>query len=136
MRDVQVNFLQVESVEIKNLPADQTYVKGHDKNLRLDGAVVLVTMNDGTTREMELTEDMCDFSFKSLGEQEVVVSVEVGNFGIFKTNFVINVIRTLDQIAVTAPTKLEYFPGDALDLTGSKLALIYSDGMVENIALT
>ncbi len=73
--EVPVLVASIKSIELKKMPK-VNYIAG--EKLDVSGAVVLVTFNDGTTKEVALTVNMISgFDAKKVGEQKLTVTYTV-----------------------------------------------------------
>ncbi len=120
-----VYSLQVESVEHKT-----EYVVG--EQLNVDGLKILVTYSNGYTSVVDVTADMVTgFNTESTGEKQIVIS-----YGNRTCNMAIRVVRrSVMQMQLVAPEKLDYIVGDEIDLGGGQLFVSYNDNTSEYINL-
>ena len=121
-----VYSLQVESTNHKT-----EYVVG--EQLNVDGLKVLVTYSNGYTSVIEVTTDMITgFSTESTGEKQIVIA-----YGNRTCNMAINVVRrSVMQMQLVAPSKLDYIVGDVIDLSEGQLFVSYNDNTSEYLNLT
>lgn len=121
----------VSSIEVSG-PGKIQYIEGEE--FSLEGGTVNVTYSNGDTEQVVLTENMLAAKpdMTKIGEQTVTV-----NYGGKSTTFTINIrAKQLQDTVLTAPEKTDYYAGEALDLTGGKLLLVYDNGTSETIDLT
>lgn len=122
---------EVSSISVSGLTKTE-YIEG--ENFSLDGGVVTVNYDNGTTEQVKLTDDMLAAApdMSKIGTQTITV-----NYGGKTTSFTIEVrAKQLQKVELTVPGKIEYTEGEALDLTGGSLTLSYDNGTTENISLT
>lgn len=110
-------------------PTRLEYVYGED--LDLTGGKIIATYRSGKVIEMDLTLSMVTgYHAELLGEQELTVTYEG-----YKLTFKVTVVDAIDRYEFVAPTKIRYFLGESLDLTGGCIKEIYKSGAVIEIEL-
>lgn len=110
-----------ESITITKKPKT-TYVQGSELSLG-NGILTLNGKNDvKQTIALDKAELKSTFNKDEVGKQ----TLEFEYLGA-KTTLEVEVIREIKEIAVTAPTKVEYIEGQELDLTGGKITITYTD---------
>lgn len=122
---------EVSSIAVSGLTKTE-YIEG--ESLSLDGGVVTVNYDNGTTEKVTLTKDMLSAvpDMTKIGSQTVTV-----NYGGKSATFTIVVQeKQLQEIVLTVPDKTVYTEGETLDLTGGGLSLVYNNGTKEDILLT
>ncbi len=111
-------------------------------SLKLDGGKIVIATSDSTTAEVVITPEMVSgFNPDSVGVQTVTVSFEIDGVP-YTTTFEVEVKEAevikivAKSIAVSAkPAKVEYKQGEALDVTGGKLTVTFSDGTTQVVEL-
>ena len=111
-------------------------------SLKLDGGKLVVATSDSTTAEVVITPEMVSgFNPDSVGIQTVTVSFEIDGVP-YTTTFEVEVKEAevieivAKSIAVSAkPAKVEYKQGEALDVTGGKLTVTFSDNTTKDVDL-
>ena len=113
---------------MKSNPSKTTYIKG--ESLVLTGGKITATYQDGTTKEITITNDMVSgYNSATLGQQTITVTYEGKT-----TTFTVKVnAKSLSSISVaTLPTKTEYIQNyEELNLAGGKIKLTYNDESTE-----
>jgi hypothetical protein len=98
------------------------------------GGKVTVYYDNGTRTEIDLSADMVSgFDNTVVGTQTLTVS-----YGGFEATYDITVnAKVVQSVKLTAPAKLTYLQGSALDLTGGYLTVVYvsDDNYTEEIPL-
>ncbi len=122
------------SIEIIRRPEKFWYLEGTGV-LDVTGGKLAVHYNNGTSEEVNLTEDMVTgFDNTKVGTQTLTVTYQGKT-----TTFDVEVgAKSIDRIEVTKlPTKLQYIEGlGTLDVTGGKLTVHYNNGTSDEIALS
>lgn len=110
-----------------------------DQNLNLDNAFISLTLMNGETAVIPITEEMCTgFDRDKIGKQTITVNYTYGGQS-KEVKFVVSVIeKELTSIEVTQnPIKNIYYVGEPeLDLAGGKLLLKYNSGYSTEISMT
>ena len=109
-------------------------------SLNLEGGKIVIATSDSTTAEIVITPDMVSgFNPDSVGVQTVTVKIVIDSV-VYITTFEITV-KAAEQpvvaqsVKVTAPAKVEYKQGEALDVTGGKLTVTFSDNTTKEVDL-
>ena len=110
----------VTAIEIYAAPKKLEYVLGEELNTK--GLNVRVTWESGVTREVKDYE-VTGYEATKVGEQTITVTYE----GLTATFTVTVKEPALTGITVTAPTKVEYWTGEELDLTGMVVTATYEN---------
>ena len=103
--------------------------------LDVSGGILTVTYNDGTSSPVAMTTSMIS-GFSSLSAGTRTLTVTYSNC---TTTYPITVAaagKTAVSIAVTTSPKTSYQTGEALDVTGGIITVIYSDGTTDEVAMT
>ncbi len=109
--DVPVLVASIKSIELKKMPK-VNYIAG--EKLDVSGAVVLVTFNDGTTKEVALTVNMISgFDAKKVGEQKLTVTYTVDGVTL-TTTFTVKVEKNTAVDDETANTANIYAYGNTI----------------------
>ena len=111
-------------------------------SLKLDGGKIVIATSDSTTAEVVITPEMVSgFNPDSVGVQTVTVSFEIDGVP-YTTTFDVEVKEAevieivAKSLAVSAkPAKVEYKQGEALDVTGGKITVTYSDNSTKDVDL-
>ncbi len=110
-------------------------------SLKLDGGKLVIATSDSTTAEVVITPEMVSgFNPDSVGVQTVTVSFEIDGVA-YTTTFDVEVKEAevievvAKSVALSAPAKVTYKKGEALDVAGGKLTVTYSDGTTQDIDL-
>nr|MCR4959990.1 bacterial Ig-like domain-containing protein [Lachnospiraceae bacterium] len=127
---VTVKAISITKIEV-TAPAKTTYLVG--ENLNLEGGKITVYYDYGNPAEVKLSEGtIIDFDNTKTGKQTLTVIYKE-----FTATFEVTVASSkMTGIKVTAPTKVEYYVGEDLDLTGGKITVSYDKADSEEIALT
>jgi len=121
----------ITGIQIKEMPIKITYVKGEE--LDLTGGKILVTYQDNSTEEIDITKEMVTgYDKTNVGEQVLTVMYKENttSFKVIVTNELIGI--QMKEI----PIKTTYVKGEELDLTGGKILVIYQDNTTEEIEIT
>ena len=109
-------------------------------SLNLEGGKIVIATSDSTTAEIVITPDMVSgFNPDSVGVQTVTVKIVIDSV-VYITTFEITV-KAAEQpvvaqsVKLTAPAKVEYKQGEALDVTGGKLTVTFSDNTTKEVDL-
>ena len=122
----------LSGISLSALPGKTEYIVG--EALDLDGGVLRLSFDNGSTEEIPLTAEMISgYDSGVIGIQTLTVS-----YGGFTTDLQVTVReRRLIRIVITVrPGKTEYFIGERLELEGCRLTLVYEDYSTEEIPLT
>ena len=124
---------EVSSIKVKQAPNKVEYYQ--NKPLDLTGGIITATINDGTTQDISMTSDevtISGYDASKVGEQSVSVS-----YGGKSTHFTVTVNElTVNSISVYKnPTKMNYYVGETLNLTGGVIKVIYSDNSTTNYSM-
>ena len=110
-------------------------------SLKLDGGKIVIATSDSTTAEVVITPDMVSgFNPDSVGVQTVTVTFEVDGVP-YTTTFEVVVKQTevieivAKSVRLTAPAKIVYKQGEALDVTGGKITVTFSDNSTKEVDL-
>ena len=131
---VEVKAKTLTSIAVSSLPEKLGYLQNKE-TLDVTGGKVTLYYDNGTTAEVELTENMVmGFDNTVLGKNTLTVTY-AGKTATFDVQIE---PKSLSSISLTnLPTKLTYLEGkDTLDLSGGKVTLYYNDGTEEEIDLT
>ncbi|MBO7476711.1 MAG: leucine-rich repeat protein [Salinivirgaceae bacterium] len=110
-------------------------------SLKLDNGKLVIATSDSTTAEVVITPDMVKgFNPDSVGVQTVTVEFEVDGV-LYTATFDVEVKAVEPVVAQSIkinalPAKVEYKQGEALDVTGGKITVIFSDNTTAEINLT
>lgn len=123
-----------EKIEISKLPTKNSYYEYDDK-FEADGGKILVYYNNGTTEEIDLTEEMISgFDNTKVGKQTLTV-----NYDGHTTMFEVEIVeKKLSYIEIAQlPLYRNYLEGkDDLNLEGGKIRLHYNNGKTEEKDIT
>ena len=128
-----VTVVELLRIAVTTLPAKTTYFK-YKEALDVTGGRITLYYDNGTSEVIDMTADMVSgFDNTKAGSQTLTVT-----YGDRTASFNVNVVeKTLERIAVTAlPDKTIYQKGEALDVTGGKITMYYSDGSSGTLAMT
>ncbi len=136
---VEVPQLVAPKVDAEVVISQIEYTVGD--SLKLDGGKLIITTSDSTTAEIVITPDMIKgFNSDSVGVQQVTVEFTVNNV-VYTTTFEVEVKEAVvievvaKSVALSAPAKVTYKKGEALDVAGGKLTVTYSDGTTQDVDL-
>ena len=133
---VEIIKKSVVEIEIKNKPLKLEYIVGNEK-LELNEATILVTYNDKTTQEIELSDsnvEITGFDSSKIGKQTITIK-----YGGKSTTFQIEVRdKSIIEIQIKSmPSKLEYIQNfEKLNLAGGILFVKYDNGTTEEIKMS
>ena len=110
-------------------------------SLNLAGGKIVIATNDSTTAEVVITPEMVSgFNPDSIGVQHVTVKFEID--GVLYTATIEVEVKEAEVIEIvaksvelTVPAKAEYKQGEALDVTGGKLTVTFSDSTTAEVEL-
>ncbi len=132
--EVTIIEKELVSIEIAQQPNKTAYIQNYEE-LDVTGGKIRLTYNDGTTEEIDMTEDMVTgFDNTQLGPQTLTVSYEGKT-----TTFEIAILtKALNKIEISQmPNKVTYIQNyEELDVTGGKIKLTYSDATTEEMDMT
>ncbi len=132
--NISVIEKEIDSIEIKTLPSKQTFPQNDIsyEDYKFSDGVILVNYNDGENADVSFSDAaISGFDISKLGNQEVTVS-----FGEKTVTFNAKVeTPTLTKTFVTPPTAVGYAEGESLNLAGTKINLLYDNGLVTDIDL-
>ena len=110
-------------------------------SLKLDGGKIVIATSDSTTAEVVITPEMVSgFNPDSVGVQTVTVAFEIDGVA-YTTTFEVEVKEAevievvAKSVALSAPVKITYKKGEALDVAGGKLTVTYSNGTTKDVEL-
>ncbi len=110
-------------------------------SLKLDGGKIVIATSDSTTAEVAITSEMISgFNSDSVGVQTVTVAFEIDGVA-YTTTFDVEVKEAevievvAKSVALSAPVKITYKKGEALDVAGGKLTVTYSNGTTQDVEL-
>lgn len=128
---INVLSAPVYSIQVESTDHKTEYVVG--EQLDVDGLKLLVTYSNGYTSVIDVTVDMITgFSTESTGEKQIVIS-----YGSRTCNMAIQVVRrSVMQMQLVAPSKLDYIVGDVIDLAEGQIFVSYNDNTSEYLNLT
>ena len=120
-----------ETNGIEVVPPTKTDYK-YGESLNLAGGKVIITKADGSTEEVQLTQNMISgYNPKQSGQQVITVTYTDEEGKSFTDSFVVNVGEDyVVSYKFTAPSKLTYEIGEDLDLTGAKITEIMASGEI------
>ncbi len=126
---VQVQQRQISELKFNSYPTKLSYVVGSD--LDLTGLVLGVTYSSGDVVSVSSGIDASGYDKNKTGSQLITLT-----YGGKTITFSVSVVaRAVTQVTVqTAPTKVQYQFGEALDLTGLSLQLSYNNSDTEVIS--
>lgn len=120
---------KITGIKITAQPAKIFYVNGDQ--LDLSGLVVSAVYDNGTTKAInDYKTSISDGDVLDVhGEQAITVSYQD-----FSTYFTITVLKKLINLKIQDnPVKTKYYVGEAIDFTGLKIIVQYSDASEEEI---
>ena len=136
---IEVPQLVAPKVDAEVVISQIEYTVGD--SLKLDGGKLVITTSDSTTAEVVITPDMIKgFNPDSVGVQQVTVEFTVNNV-VYTTTFEVEVKEAVvievvaKSLVLSAPAKVIYKKGEALDVAGGKLTVTYSDGTTQDVDL-
>ena len=116
----------------------RTVYNQYDK-LDMYGGSVSVTYSNGMSTKMGMTTPLITdaaYATDVVGKKKLEVKYGTGSAEYEITVEGAPVVKTLSSITVTPPTKLTYNIGEALDVTGGVVNLVYSDQSTGSVPLT
>ena len=121
----------ITGIKIKSLPTKTTYIKGED--LDLTGGEITVTYEDGSTNDVNITENMVTgYNKDTLGEQLITITYA-------EQKLTFNIVVKNEVVGIklkSEPTKTTYIKGEDLDLTGGEITVTYEDKTTKDISIT
>lgn len=131
---ISITAKTLESISMETNPTQVEYITGKQKDLNVEGGKVKLTYDNGKSESVDLTNEMCSVdNLTVVGTHRVTVTYEGKT-----TSFDIKVLdKSLTEIKVTTkPAKTIYIEGQAFDVTGGKLDLIYDNNTTDIVDLT
>ena len=136
---VEVPQLVAPKIEAEVVISQMDYTVGD--SLKLDGGKIVIATSDSTTAEVVITPEMVSgFNPDSVGVQTVTVAFEIDGVA-YTTTFDVEVKEAAvievvaKSVALSAPAKVTYKKGEALDVAGGKLTVTFSDGTSQDVDL-
>ena len=133
---ISIPQLVAGKIEESVAPVKVEYTVGD--SLNLEGGKIVIVTSDSTTADVIITPEMVSgFNPDSAGVQQIRVEVVIDSV-VYITTFEITVKPTEQPIVAQSvsvsklPAKVEYKQGEALDVTGGKLTVTYSDNSTED----
>jgi len=128
--------IEIIEKEVKDIvltpPTKVKYVEG--QSLDLTGGKVIVSYNDDTSEEIDLTSDMISgYDKDHLGKQTITVTYQ-GKTATFEVEVIKKEATKIEL--VTLPDKVEYIRGQKLDPDGARIKVTYNDGDTKLIDVT
>ena len=116
---------EVSSIRVKQAPNKIVYYQ--NKPLDLTGGIITAINNDGTTQDINMTSEdvkISGYDASKVGEQSISVTYNGKS-----THFTVTVNElTVESISVSKnPTKINYYVGETLNLTGGVIKATLSD---------
>ena len=124
--EVEVTPVVVESIAV-TAPTKTHYFVGD--TLNTVGMTVTATYNNGTTKDVTADATVDVTTLTTAGTKTVTVTYD-GKSDTFEVELIPVVV---ESIAVTAPTKTEYFVGDTLNTAGMTVIANYNDGTTKDV---
>ena len=135
--EITVSKQEIQTAVVLISSGNATLVQ--DQNLNLENAFISLTLKNGETALLPITEEMCaGYDRDKIGKQTITVNYNYGGQS-KEVKFVVSVIeKELTSIEITQnPIKNIYYVGEPqLDLTGGKLLLKYNSGYSTEISMT
>lgn len=141
IQQVKVIAKVVSSIEITKQPSQRSYIEG--QKLSLSGLVVRLTYNDETSKEVSV-DDFVDYGITTSIANGTVLSLDEHNGKAItitcegigtETESITVVAKTVTSMEIkNPPNKLSYTAGDALNLSGLIVTLIYNNGETTDVA--
>ena len=137
---VQVNEIAISTLTIKTMPSKVVYQTG--ENLNLQDGVLLKKYNNGTYKEVSMTDPsvtISGYNKNEAGTQTIQLETEGKRVSL---EIVVNekepsTERVLNSISISkTPNKTDYLVGEPLDLTNGKIKLKYYETEGINIITT
>ena len=129
----EVNIIErvITSIKVEGIVKTK-YVEG--QSLDLTGGKVIVSYNDDTSEEIDLTSDMISgYDKDHLGKQTITVTYQ-GKTATFEVEVIKKEATKIEL--VTPPDKVEYIRGQKLNLEGARIKVTYNDGDTKLIDVT
>ena len=117
-----------DSIEIVTNPTKVKYIVGD--SLNTSGLKIKVTNLDGTTEEITKGFTCSPTKLNKVGTQTITVSYE-GETITFTVTVQENTLSKIEVIS--KPSKLTYYVGDTLDISGLKIKAIYANGTTKEV---
>ncbi len=122
----------ISSIEVDKLPNKVVYSSGDAVDLT--GGQIKVIFEGGGTKIVPMTSvdvDIVSIAQVNNNTQKITISYDGKT-----TSFNVLVKQVASWQKVVFPTKKEYNQGEALDLTGGVITVLYNDGTTQNIPMT
>lgn len=127
-----VHINDISSIQVDKLPNKVVYSNGDA--IDLTGGQIKVIFEGGGTKVVPMTSsDVKIVSVTQINNttQRITISYDGKT-----TTFNVSVKQVSSWQNVVFPTKREYNVGEALDLTGGVITILYNDGTTQNIPMT
>ncbi|MBR0413457.1 MAG: bacterial Ig-like domain-containing protein [Clostridia bacterium] len=122
-----VTVANFESAIAVSAPSKTDYFYGD--NLDISGMTAIVTMADGSRHQAEPGDlQVNGYNPQQLGEQTVAVSYTGAKGDVLSDTFSVTVANFETAVDLTPPTKVTYYYGEALSLTGLSAKAVMADG--------
>ena len=136
---VQVNAVVLSTVVIDKYPSKLDYETGQD--LDLTGGKIKLIYNNGTVQTLDMSDSqitVSGYDKTSAGLQEISLSIMgmIVTFDVIvnpKTTYPSVTILLKDISIYSTPSKLNYYIGEELDLTGGKVKVYYDYNYGEEV---
>ena len=124
--------IEVESIALTTKPQKLEYFVGEE--FSPDGGVITVNYNNGTTKDVDITNEMvAGFDKNKVGNQPLTISY------LEKTTDIEVTVKAVEveSIALTTkPKKLEYFVGEEFSPDGGVITVNYNNGETKDVDIT
>ena len=129
-----ITVIERTAIAVTSLPSKLTYVRGQP--LQTDGGELTVTFSNGSTDTVSLGHGEVSLRYDREAEGTVAVTAEYK--GLTATFDITVSPRKITDVALYAPTRLQYHEDEELDLSGGFLRVTFrsADGYYEDISLT
>ncbi len=126
--NVTVTAVTISSVQIKTMPSKVNYYE--DDKLDIDGLTLTVNYNNGKVETVTSGFSCSPMQLQTPGTQRITASY-MGKTAEFDVTVAPLVITSI--VINTAPTKVKYYTGDKLSVTGLTLTAAYENGTKKTI---
>ena len=128
------------SIKIKTAPSKIVYFEGDD--LDLSGLVVTLNLDNGKSEDIDFLNfanegiscNPINGSELTLTSTSIVITHDASGMSVNQT-IVVTKLKVTDIALKNPPTKLEYFIGEALDLSGLEVTIYMNDGTTKDITV-
>ena len=136
IKSIEVTYEKGAAKTLSDITLNGSYKTAYKENETFDttGLTVTATYSDGSTDDVTSKVTVVPSGALTTNDSVVTVTYNEGGVTKSKTINITVAARTLESISVkTNPSKMSYYPGETLDLTGLELTGTYNDDTTSDI---